>query len=311
VACARVDLERAELFVRRKDPADTAQALSLCDDALACIEQLDDPLARADALMTRADVLSNADRVREAIVEAEKARQIYEEREKTHSLSNVCRFMAEVHVHRARIPEAAMFAADAIKGYERVGDSVGKAGALRVRARTWQARGQRPRALQDCQEAVRLLDAACMRAAQGRVMLLLAELENDAGRFDEGQRALEAAVEYLRESPERVAFVLALLRLADTLRRRNAIEAAAARLDDAEACCGIAATPAGGADVHDVMRERDRLTLMLEICRIAKQMPTPDKPRIRRVSAAAIEVARALANADADASARAYAAYAR
>ena len=313
LACARVDMERAELLSMRNDPAEVAAGLSLCDDALASIEQLGDPVELAHALLARARILFNSERVRESIVEAEKARQLYAERDATHSLAHISRFMAEVNVQRSRIPEAAVLAAEAIAGYERVGDSVGKALSLRVRARTWQKRGQRPKALQDCQEAVRLLDIACVKSAQGRVMLLMAELENDAGRFDEGQRALEAAVEYLRESPERVAFLFAVVRLADTLRRRNAVEAAAARLDEAEASCvgGETLPRQSNGGALGVMNDRDRLTLSLEICRIAKEMPTPEKPRIRRVSAVALEIARALANAEAESFARSFAAYAR
>jgi tetratricopeptide (TPR) repeat protein len=308
LVCARVDLERAALLSRTKDPTAVAEALTLCDDAFACVEQLDEPVSVADSLLMRAHVLSNCERERDAIADAERARKIFAEHDQTQSLANVCLFMAEVHLARSRVPEAVLQLAEAMAGYERAGDSVGKAFALKGRAETWRARGKRHLALRDCQEAVRLLDIGCMRTAQGKVMLLLSMLEGDTGHFEEARRALQTAVEYLRESPEPRMFTIALLRYADLLRRLQDVEGACAQLDEAERECAL--DPRSTRPEEQAMRPRVRLDLLLELCRIAKELPTPDKPRIRKVSAAALELARGLKLEEQETAARAYLSYA-
>lgn len=305
LACARVDLERAQLLSWREEKEALEQALSLCDDALACVEQLEDEDARADAITCRAHVLGNSQRHQEALVEAEKARTIYEKLDNTHSLANICMFVAEVNLMRTRVPEAAVASAEAITGYDRVGDSVGRANALAVRARCWKARGKRPNALRDCQEAVGLYDKGCLRTQQGRVMLFLAELELDSALHAEARRSLETAVEYLRESPERVMFVWALLRLGDFLNRHGQEITAAAKLDEAESF----ACAAAGANI-DELRALPRLSLLLEICRIARDASPPDRPRLRRVSAEALALSQEIEAKEHEEAARAYAAYA-
>ena len=306
LACANVDLARAELLSRQEDPGSYARedALAICDDALAAIEQVEDELSRASASFRRATVLVNLDRAKEALAEAEKARAVFVRLDHTFALANVDSLLAEIHLLRDRIPEAAVFSAEAIEGYQRVGDSIGKGSALRTRARTWKARGKRHLALQDCQQAIALLDVASMRTAQGRAMLFLADLESDAGRYDEARRNVETAVEYFRESPERAALVSALLKLAELWRKSGDADNTARFLDEAEAECGARAA----ADAAPPAPIRARL--LLGICRIAKELPTPDKPRIRRASAEAMALAKELALEDVDQAARAYAAYA-
>lgn len=298
LACARVDLERAALLSMAEETEAFGHALTLCDDALACIEQLDDVLARADALMKRAHVLAWGERIAEATAEAEKARQVYAAQDHTHSLANVCHFMAHVHLGRGRVPEAAILSSEAIEGYRRVHDSVGEANALQVRAHVWKARGKVAKALQDCDDAVRLYDRARLRTFQGQSLLLRARFHADGARYDEAQLDLEVAVRYLRRSPEGAVLAFALLRLADILRHRSDLDGAAKRLDQGEEALAL---------VH---RDPERARLLLEICRIGKEMPTPDKPRIRRCSAAALALARALGDAEAERWATSYASYA-
>lgn len=305
LACARVDLERALLLSTRDDTGCLVEALYLCDEAIRCLEQLDDEVALAEAMYRKAFVLLSAERPVEASLEAEKAQRIFEERDMTQPVANVCLFLSMVNVMRGRIPEASVISAEAIAGFERVGDSVGRARALGVRAQCWMARGKRANALRDCKEAVGLFDKARMRAAQGGTLSFLANLELDQGHHAEARRSLEAAVEYLRESPERDSFVSALLKLADVLNRAGQISSTAATLDEVEGHCsaqpGIEATR---------MQPQVRLRLLLEVCRIAKESCPPDKPRLRRVSAEAIRLARELPLEDLETAARQYAAYA-
>lgn len=297
LACARVDLERAELLVMMED-SDVERALVLCDDALACIEQVDDEVGRAQALLSRAFVLGIGARFREATADAEKARQIFAARNQMHSLAEVCRLMVKIHLASGRVPEASLLSSEAIEGYRRLQNSVGEADVLALRARTWKARGKVAKALQDCDDAVRLYDRARLRTWQGRALLLRAEFQADGARYDEAQLDLEAAVRYLRRSPEGGLLVFTLLKLADILRRRSDLDGAAQRLDQAEEALG------------PVRRDLERARLLLETCRISKEMPTPDKPRIRRCSAAALAIARALGEAELESAATSYASFA-
>jgi tetratricopeptide (TPR) repeat protein len=293
-----VDLERAELLSMAEGAFDLDRALALCDDALACIEQIDDEFARAAAQMSRAFVLCRGDRFREATAAAEKARVVFAAHDNTHSLANVCRFMAEVHLACGRVPEASLLSAEAIEGYRRTQDSVSEAYTLRIRARTWKARGKVAKALADCDDSVRLYDRARMRTAQGKALLLRADFHAEGGVYDEAQLDLDAAVRYLRRSPEAGLRAFALLRLADVLRRRNDLDGAAQRLDQAEEVLAL------------VPREAVRARLFLEVCRIGKELPTPDKPRIRRCSALALAIARALGDEEVEAAATSYASFA-
>jgi hypothetical protein len=88
------------------------------------------------------------------------------------------------------------------------------------------------------------------------------------------------------------------LRLASARLRRGDDAGAVAALDDAEA-----ATPS-------VARDRERAWALVEICRKSKELPIPDKPRIRRCSAQAIALAHEIHNLDLEDAARALAAFA-
>lgn len=135
-------------------------------------------------------------------------------------------------------------------------------------------------------------------------MIFLANLEADAGRYDDARSNLATAVEYLRESPERAQFVRALLQFADMLRRRSEVDAASSALDEAEVECSV------DGRASRELRPAVRLRLLLEICQVAKEMPTPDKPRIRRASAEAITLARQLKLVELEQAARTFADYA-
>ncbi len=298
LACAKVDLERAMLVSVNGAPEDLDRALALCDDALACVEQLDDGRTRADALLNRAHILSGRERIEEALAEAERARRLYAEQDLAQGLANVRLFFAEVHLSRDRIPEAAILAGEAIEGYRQTQDSMGEANALRVRARTWKARGKPLRAFQDCEDAVRLYERARARTSQGRALMMRARFLCDAARYPEAQLDLEAALRYLGESPEGPVVTLALLRLSDVLCRRHDEAGATTRLDEAE------------ASLARVARARDRLWILLEVCRVAKELPTPDKPRIRRCSAAALGLAKDLGDKEREEAARGFAGFA-
>ena len=102
--------------------------------------------------------------------------------------------------------------------------------------------------------------------AEGRVELL------------DRVRRLLSPKSYLASSPEAGVFTHALLQLADVLRRRSATDEAAARLDQAEAALAQGSRP------------RARLTLLLQLLRIARELAIPDKPRIRRCAAEAISL---------------------
>lgn len=295
---ARVDLERAELASTRGTPEDVEQALLLCDDALACVEQLDDERERAHALMGRAHVLARGSRADEGLETAAEARAIYEKHAMTHSLANVTLFIAEVYVARDRIPEASVLSAEAIEGYRRVRDSIGEGNALMVRAHSWRARGKVPRALEDCDRAVVLFELARLRTSQGRSMLYRAGLHTAASRFAEAEQDLEAAVRYLRECPESYYLAAALLQLAAARRRRGDVEGMAGTLDEVETALAA------------IRRPGERMWALLEVCRICKEAPIPDRPRMRRCSAQALALARAARDAMGEQAALAFASFA-
>jgi len=298
LACANVDLQRAELVSMRKRKEDLDHALTLCDDALASVEQLEDGTTRGDAWLTRAHVLARCSRVPEALADAEKARVIFAAHDQTQGLSNVRLFLAEMHLAGGRIPEAAILAGEAIEGFRQRRDSISEGNVLLLRAQTWKHRGKALRAFQDCEDAVRLYEVARARTSQGRALLLRAQFLSGAARYPEAQLDLETALRYLRESPEAFVFALALLRLAEVLCRRHDEEGAARRLDEAEAALGR------------LEHAPDQVVLLLEVCRVGKELPTPDKPRIRRCSAAALGLARALGDAEWEQAATAFAGFA-
>jgi tetratricopeptide (TPR) repeat protein len=297
-ARARVDLERAELISMRGGKEDIEQAIALCDDALACVEQLDDGIELGNAHFSRACVLARRDREKEAIAAAGEARALYERHGTAHAIGNVNLFLAEVHVNRGRVPEASVLSAEAIEVYRQTRDSVGEANALMVRAFTWRARGKLPKALDDCERAVVLYELARLRTLQGRAMLRCADLRTSASRFTEAAADLEAAVRYLRESPETYELAAALLKLADTRRLRGDLGATGALLDEAEAA------------LAQIRRPAHRPWALIEVCRLGKELTIPDKPRIRRCAAAAVTLARALGDAASEAAALAHASFA-
>jgi tetratricopeptide (TPR) repeat protein len=295
---ARVDLARASLLSMRGAEDDDEEALATCDDALACIEQLDDVGGRADALITRALVLSRLGRAREAAIEAERARVIYEEKGNSLSLAHASDLLASINIDLDRVPSAVPLLREAIELYERAHDSVGVAHALLVRATTWKARGNVPKALEDCTTAAARYDAARMRTWQGRALIQRAGYLAGVARYSEAQADLEAAMTYLASSPEISVLLRARLEVADVLRRRSAQDEAAARLDQAE------------AELQGLTRPRARLATMLRLLRIARELATPDKPRIRRCAAAALALAREIKDEKSEVAVREFLAFA-
>jgi tetratricopeptide (TPR) repeat protein len=281
---AQIDLARASLLAVRGVDDDVDEALAVCDDALAAIEQLDDVGSRGDALITRALVLSRLDRAREAAVEAERARVIFHDLASSQRLAYACLLLAAINIDLDRVPSAVPLLREALEIYERTQDSVGAGHVLRTRAITWKARGNVPKALDDCTSAAARYDAARMRTWQGRALIQRAGYLAAVARYSEAQTDLEGALSYLASSPEAGVFTHALLQLADVLRQRSATDEAAARLDQAEAALAHGSRP------------RARLGLLLRLLRIARELSTPDKPRIRRCAAEALSLARELSD---------------
>jgi hypothetical protein len=69
-------------------------------------------------------------------------------------------------------------------------------------------------------------------------------------------------------------------------------------MDDAEAA------------MASIARDRERAWAFLEVCRIGKELPIPDRPRIRRCSAQALALARQLGSTELENGARSFAAFA-
>jgi tetratricopeptide (TPR) repeat protein len=295
---AQIDLARASLLAVRGVDDDVDEALAVCDDALAAIEQLDDVGSRGDALVTRALVLSRLDRPREAAVEAERARAIFHDLASPLRLAYACSLLAAIDIDLDRVPSAVPLLREALELYEQAQDSVGIGHVLRTRAITWKARGNVPKALDDCTRAAERYDAARMRTWQGHSLIQRAGYLAAVARYSEAQTDLEAALSYLAASPEVGVFTHALLQLADVLRRRSATDEAATRLDQAESALLRASRP------------RARLTLLLRLMRIARELSTPDKPRIRRCAGEALSLARELKDEKGEVAVREFLAFA-
>lgn len=295
---ARIDIERAELLSRRSGEDDLDAALTLCDDALASAEQLENASVTAHALFARSMVLLCQKRFAEAIAGFEKTRVHYEQQGVWVRVAGSYRLEAAANIEWDRMANAVPLLRQALEISERVKDSVGIANTLLLRAVTWKARGSAPKALDDCSNAVGRFERARMRTRQGRAMLQRAGYLVDVARYEEAQHDLEEALRYLGESPEIDLFVVAVVRLADVLRRRSAVDAAAARLDQAEAA------------MDRISRPQVRLDMLLRVAWVARELPVPDKPRLRRCCTVAADLARELGDEIRGNSARQYLAYA-
>jgi hypothetical protein len=129
-------------------------------------------------------------------------------------------------------------------------------------------------------------------------MLQRADFQLAAGRLADAESDLETAARYLREGPEPQLFAASLLRLAGARLRRVDDEGVGELLDEAEERVSSIARPSG------------QLAVLLEVCRLAKEMRFPDRPRIRRASERAIGIAAAARDAGAEQAARSFASFA-
>jgi tetratricopeptide (TPR) repeat protein len=254
-----------------------AEAVGHANDALACLEQLSSPENDGDVLdlaMSRwrhCDVLLRTGHSGDAIKIMDKIQPLLVEREQHHMLGGLCMSRATAMLSLDKIVNAAVAAKESVDHYKAAGDSVGYASALWLRARCWIARGRHAEAAADLLEAVDRYAVAEFTVLQGRVMAFLGTVHAGQRRIPDALACYQRACAFLADSPETEALALTLVSHAGLLSQTNDEAATAARLDEAE-------------EVATRLRPPEAIAVLLQICALAKRLPIPDKPRIRRAA---------------------------
>lgn len=275
-AAMTLDMERAEMLVLCDDPL----ALDLCADALACANQIENQSTVAQAHLSFAFVQVALERKREARSNIDAAIQKYETLGRKHSLATAFRIQADISLGLDDVVGASVFTQRAIALFKETGDSVGEAHALLTRAETLIRRGRFNEAVSHFDDAVRLYDVASLRTCQGDALRLRGYHFARTNRPREAVRDFELARSFLAQSPDANVHARTLVLLARARLDSKETDAATGCLDEAEVLA------------KDIGRAKRRIDVLLDIARIAKALPTPDRARIQRCSGAAHTLAK-------------------
>lgn len=295
-AVAKIDLERAELLAGLDDPS----AITLCHDAVSAAEQMQDPWFLGLALMSQTTVLARLKKYKEAREVADRALSIFGERNQRHASAIMQRLKAEISLGQEPrdIVGASVYTAEALAGFQATKDSVGEAQTLLCRAEVLFGRNKPDDALAQFDRAVKLLEVAGLRTQQGRALLRRAHYHTGRNNERQALRDLEQASLYLAESPERHLRAQVLISQGDAHLRLGDHTWIVDHLDEIEQIA-MSLKPTVKA-----------AALLTQLCGLAKALPVPDKPRIRRLAIYVLGIGKGLENKDVETWARTFLAFA-